>query len=105
MSQFPWARVRWCNSAFLVGTLLLSVTATPAYFWYTGLSAFQVALFLFFFTATGLSITLGYHRLFSHLSFKASWPVRLLTLLFGAAAFENFGVEVGGRSSPTSSPG
>ena len=89
MSRFPWARVRWCNSAFLVGTLLLSVTATPAYFWYTGLSAFQVALFLFFFTATGLSITLGYHRLFSHLSFKASWPVRLLTLLFGAAAFEN----------------
>jgi stearoyl-CoA desaturase (delta-9 desaturase) len=69
--------------------LLLSVTATPAYFWYTGLSAFQVALFLFFFTATGLSITLGYHRLFSHLSFKASLPVRLFTLLFGAAAFEN----------------
>jgi stearoyl-CoA desaturase (Delta-9 desaturase) len=36
-----------------------------------------------------LSITLGYHRLFSHLTFKARRPVRLFTLLFGAAAFEN----------------
>jgi len=27
--------------------------------------------------------------LFSHLSFKAKWPVRLFTLVFGACAFEN----------------
>ena len=60
--------------------------------WYIsrfGLNPFQVGLFLFFFAATGLSITLGYDRLYSHLSFKASWPVRVFTLLFGAAAFEN----------------
>jgi stearoyl-CoA desaturase (delta-9 desaturase) len=38
---------------------------------------------------TGLSITAGYHRLFAHLTFKARWPVRLFTLIFGAAAFEN----------------
>ncbi|MDQ6631740.1 MAG: fatty acid desaturase, partial [Verrucomicrobiota bacterium] len=53
-----------------------------------GLDWFQVILFSLFFAATGLSITLGYHRLFSHLTFKARWPVRLFTLLFGAAAFE-----------------
>jgi stearoyl-CoA desaturase (delta-9 desaturase) len=46
-------------------------------------------MFFAFFIATGLSITLGYHRLFSHMAFQASWPVRLLTLIFGAAAFEN----------------
>ncbi len=34
------------------------------------------------------SITLGYHRLFSHASFRAAWPVRLLVLIFGGAAFE-----------------
>src|SRR5207244_12366434 len=39
--------------------------------------------------ATGFSITLGYHRLFTHMTFQASWPIRLFTLLFGAAAFEN----------------
>lgn len=69
--------------------MLLSVTAAPLYLWKFGLDPFQVLLFLFYFIATGLSITLGYHRLFSHLSFRARWPVRLFTLLFGAAAFEN----------------
>jgi stearoyl-CoA desaturase (delta-9 desaturase) len=89
MSQFEWGRVRWSNSAFLIGTLVLASTATPIYLWWFGVSTAQVVLFLFFFAATGLSITLGYHRLYSHLSFQARWPVRLLTLLFGAAAFEN----------------
>jgi stearoyl-CoA desaturase (delta-9 desaturase) len=51
--------------------------------------AFQLVLFFAFFSATGLSITLGYHRLFSHVAFQAKWPVRLATLIFGAAAFEN----------------
>jgi len=46
-------------------------------------------LFFVFFSATGLSITLGYHRLFAHVAFQARWPVRLATLVFGAAAFEN----------------
>ena len=48
-----------------------------------------MGMFAFYCLATGLSITLGYHRLFAHKAFEARWPVRLLTLLFGAAAFEN----------------
>jgi len=80
--------VRWENSAFLIGTFLTTVLAVPAYIWHFGLDFFQVALFVIFFIATGLSITLGYHRLFSHLTFHAAWPVKLFTLLFGAAAFE-----------------
>lgn len=46
-------------------------------------------MFAFMVPATAMSITLGYHRLFSHLSFKAKWPVKLFTLVFGACAFEN----------------
>lgn len=65
----------------------------PWYLWNFGLDLFQVSLFLSLFIATGLSITLGYHRLFAHLSFQAKWPVRLLTLIFGAAAFENTAIE------------
>jgi stearoyl-CoA desaturase (Delta-9 desaturase) len=87
--KIDWAKVRWTNSVFLSGSLLLSISAIPLYLRWAGLSAFQLALFLVFFVSTGLSITLGYHRLYSHLSFKATWPVRLFTLLFGAAAFEN----------------
>jgi stearoyl-CoA desaturase (delta-9 desaturase) len=89
LPRLPWRLVHWPNSLFLMGTLLVTLTAVPAYIWQVGLDAFQVALFLLFFVATGLSITLGYHRLFSHRSFKAAWPVRLFTVVFGAAAFEN----------------
>ncbi len=87
--RIPWHGVSWKNSIFLMSTLLLTLTVVPYYLWHNGISWFQGALFACFFIATGLSITLGYHRLFSHLSFKASWPVRFLALAFGAGAFEN----------------
>lgn len=87
--RLPASRINWTNSSFLIGTFVVTCTAVPAYLWFYGLDLFQLLMFLVFFIATGLSITLGYHRLFSHVAFKASWPVRLVTLVFGAAAFEN----------------
>ena len=89
LSRIPWDRVNWTTSIFLAVINTLAVTAVPLYIWHYGLDWFQVALFLFYYIATGLSITLGYHRLFSHLSFKAKTPVKLATTLFGACAFEN----------------
>jgi len=83
-----WGYVRKTNTAFLCGTFLATMVGVPAYIWHFGLSGFQVGLFAFFLVSTGLSITLGYHRLFSHLTFQAKWPIKLYTLLFGAAAFE-----------------
>jgi stearoyl-CoA desaturase (delta-9 desaturase) len=89
LSRIPWERVNWKTSIFLAVINTLAVTAVPLYIWHYGLDWFQVLLFLFFYIATGMSITLGYHRLFSHLSFKAKAPVKLATLVFGACAFEN----------------
>jgi stearoyl-CoA desaturase (delta-9 desaturase) len=86
--KFRWKKVYLTNSAFLIGTFLTTVLGVPAYIWHYGLDWFQISLFLFFTASTGISITLGYHRLFSHLTFQALWPVKLFTLLFGAAAFE-----------------
>ncbi len=88
-SQFPFKRVNWLVSSFLIGTVFLSLTAVPLYLYFFGIDAFQVALFLFMLFASGFSITLGYHRLFSHLSFRAHWLVRFFTVIFGAAAFES----------------
>ncbi len=87
--HLPSARINWTNSSFLIGTAIVTCTAVPLYLWHYGVDVFQVSLFLAFFIATGLSITLGYHRLFAHVAFQARWPVRLATLIFGAAAFEN----------------
>lgn len=87
--RVPYKRVDWINTAFLLVVTLVAVIAAPIYIWKHGVDGFQIGMFAFYSIATGMSITLGYHRLFSHLSFKAKWPVRLFTLVFGACAFEN----------------
>ena len=98
--NFPIYRIEWVTSIFLIGTALLSLTVVPWFLWnqyHLAADApdkvqgwgFIWALFIFYYYATGFGITLGYHRLFSHLSFKAKWPVKLFVLLFGAASFEN----------------
>lgn len=98
--NFPIYRIEWVTSIFLIGTALLSLTVVPWFLWtqyHLPVDAvnkvhgwgFVWALFIFYYYATGFGITLGYHRLFSHLSFKAKWPVKLFVLLFGAASFEN----------------
>ena len=87
--SFPFSKVNWITSIFLLATLLVAVIGTPIYLWHYGLDWFQVAMFLFYVPATAMSITLGYHRLFAHKAFKARLPVRLGTLIFGACAFEN----------------
>ncbi|MGJ8671405.1 acyl-CoA desaturase [Rubritalea sp.] len=92
-NNFPFHRVNWKTSLFLIFTTLVALIGTPWYFLTYDLTSnelvFQLGLCLFFCVATIMSITLGYHRLFSHLSFKAKWPVKLATLVFGAASFEN----------------
>ncbi|MGA3169610.1 MAG: fatty acid desaturase [Chthoniobacteraceae bacterium] len=87
--RIPFDKVNWSTSSFLIGTFVISLTLVPLYIWHFGLDWFQVALFFVMLCACGFSITLGYHRLFSHLTFQAHWSVRLFTLIFGAAAFEN----------------
>jgi stearoyl-CoA desaturase (Delta-9 desaturase) len=89
MQRPPLKSANWANISFIVGSIVLTLVGLPLYIWQNGLDLFQIGLFVFFFMATGLSITLGYHRLFSHRSFKANRIVRFLTLVFGAAAFEN----------------
>jgi stearoyl-CoA desaturase (Delta-9 desaturase) len=88
-SRFPFERVNWLVSSFLIGTLFLSLTAVPLYLYLFGIDWFQIVLFFVMFFASGFSITLGYHRLFSHLAFRAHWLVRFFTVIFGAGAFEN----------------
>ena len=87
--NIPFDRVVWLTSSFLIITLVLALTAVPAYLMNFSAGAFTWWLFAFYIFATGFSITLGYHRLFAHLTFQAKAPVKWFVLLFGAAAWEN----------------
>lgn len=88
-SRYSLSQVNWVTSLFLLLTLLGALIGTPIYLYHFGLDWFQVAMFLFYVPATAMSITLGYHRLFAHRAFKARLPVRFVTLVFGACAFEH----------------
>ena len=85
----PGERLLWGNILFLVGAPLFVLIATPLYLAEHGLSWAQAITFFVLLWATGLSITAGYHRLFSHRAYKASVPVRLFYAIFGSAACEN----------------
>lgn len=89
ISRIPFDRVNWVSSSFLIGTFFTALIGTPLYIYHFGIDFFQIAMFFVYFIATGMSITLGYHRLFAHKAFKAGKTVKLGTLLFGASAFED----------------
>lgn len=81
-------QVNWRNIFFFGGTALLALVGTPIYLYFNGFSLLEWLLFSFFVTATGLSITVGYHRLYAHATFKAHPFIDFFVLFFGAAAFE-----------------
>jgi stearoyl-CoA desaturase (Delta-9 desaturase) len=85
----PRPRVQWLNLVFLLGTLLIALVGTPWYLIKVGLGWPEALTFLIIWFFVGLSVTAGYHRLFSHKTFQAAWPVRLFFLVFGAGALEN----------------
>jgi stearoyl-CoA desaturase (delta-9 desaturase) len=89
VSETKPRRVNWLNTTFLLGTLLIALVATPWYLWSYGFGVPEWATFFAIWLCVGLSVTGGYHRLFSHKTYQASWPVRLFYLVFGAAALEN----------------
>ena len=82
-------RVNVLNTVFLLGTLLVAAVGTPWYIATRGLGWPETITFLVLYLTVGLAVTAGYHRLFAHKSYQASWPVRLFFLVTGAAALEN----------------
>ncbi len=81
-------RVDWPVTLFLLLTPLICMILVPVYFVVEDFSWPLFAVALAFAAATNLSITAGYHRLFSHRSYEAHPLVRAIYLLIGASAFQ-----------------
>ena len=82
------ARLHWTNLLFLVGAHLLGLSAIY-YLVAIKFSWWTVGLGFVWSTLCGLSISGGYHRLFSHSAYVAAWPLRAFYLAFGAASVQN----------------
>lgn len=81
-------RIEWPVALFLIINPLITLILTPLYFYNFG---FELGILLFalaFAAATNLSITAGYHRLFSHKSYDAHPVAKAIFLLVGASAFQ-----------------
>jgi stearoyl-CoA desaturase (Delta-9 desaturase) len=73
--------------AFMVVPLLALAAAVPLA-WGWGLSWLDVGLALVFYVLTGLGVTVGFHRHFTHGSFKAKRPLRVALAVAGSTAFQ-----------------
>jgi len=82
-TRLDWINLLFLSAVHLVALFGLYWVAFVHFSWWT------VGLALLWFAFCGLSITGGYHRLFSHPTYKAAAPLRLFYLLFGAASVQN----------------
>jgi stearoyl-CoA desaturase (delta-9 desaturase) len=82
-SQVDWVNLPFVVIAHLVAAFAIVYLAAIHFSWWTvGLGCLWAML-------CGLSITAGYHRLWSHRSYHASAILRLAYLAFGAASGQN----------------
>lgn len=77
------------NTLFLFLSPLVALFFISMHLMRDGFVSSQWLLAIFFYFLTGLSITAGYHRLFSHRSYKAHPIIEMFFLFFGAGAFQN----------------
>jgi stearoyl-CoA desaturase (delta-9 desaturase) len=88
-TERPHRPIVWGNVLFLTLTPLAAAIAVPWYIFSFGVTWVEIAACVVMWLVTGLSITAGYHRLFTHRAYSAPAPVRALFAIVGAAAFEN----------------
>lgn len=82
------AKINWVNLLFILTVHALAIVAV-VYMTTVQFSWWSIGLAVTWLFCSSMSITGGYHRLFAHNAYRASWPLRLFYLLFGAAGVQN----------------
>lgn len=77
------------KTAFLVGLPLAALVGLVYHFMYESWSSTLLISMIVMYALNIFVISAGYHRLFSHRAYKASWPVKAFMLFFGASTVEN----------------
>ena len=81
--------IRWLHLAVLGVPVLVSLTLVPWYGFTHGYDLYEWAWFLALMAFCEMSITAGYHRLWSHGAYKAHPLLRVIFALGGACALQN----------------
>lgn len=78
--------INWPSFLFIVGYHAVLIALLPLYFIFFKPSALLIGLSVGLFIASGLAITAGYHRLFSHSTYKTNRFIEFIMLFFGTLA-------------------
>jgi|TARA_B100001093_G_C26801925_1_gene1003799 stearoyl-CoA desaturase (delta-9 desaturase) len=81
--------INWVNMLLFTITPTLAVTIVPLYGFFYGYDVFEWSIFLLYMGFCGISITAGYHRLWSHKTYQAHPCIRLIFAIGGACALQN----------------
>ena len=81
--------INWAPTLIFSLTFLVAVTAVPVYGIMVGYDAVEWTVFTLMLAFCGLSITGGYHRLWSHRAYDANPVVRAFFAFWGACALQN----------------
>ena len=84
--------INWPTVLFISGSTAAAL-AWPFYAWHAGVTTAQVLLALAYFVVTGMAITVGYHRLVTHRSFRAHPVAEAILLFAGSAAWQGSALE------------
>lgn len=82
---------RWWDrliTGIVVALPLVALVGAVGYFWHHGVGWFDLALGAILYVVTGLGISLGFHRLFTHRSFRARRGLRIALAVAGSLAAE-----------------
>ena len=77
------------NVIYFAVVHLLALVAAPLWAVLVGFSAWAWLTAGLIWLVSGLSITAGYHRLWSHRSYQAAWPLRLFFVISSTFALQN----------------
>jgi len=84
----PASMFQRITTGVFVGVPMLALVAAIPFFWGWGLGWHDVVIAAVFYWITGLGITVGYHRYFTHGSFKAKTPLRVALAVAGTMAMQ-----------------
>ena len=94
MTESYAVKINWLNSIFLFATPIFALVGIILHWiYFSPPGILELIVFVGLYFACGLSITVGYHRLFSHRSHNAKWPLVLFYSIFGAGSFQNSIIE------------
>jgi stearoyl-CoA desaturase (delta-9 desaturase) len=82
-------KLLWLNITVFTLTGLITLIGVPAYALIHGFDGWQIAAMVIGIAICEISITAGYHRLWSHRAYEAHWLLRLMLAIGGAFATQN----------------